>query len=127
MAPDEAVEAILHHVLEMEWGILYEFMPHLDVEALRSACLTRLAEAATARERIRCYFLLSELGASCLPEAQTQILRRDLEENDSELRVGALGCAVACHVRICPPTGCSKSPWTVKTERRSRLGTPHGS
>lgn len=104
MPPADAVYAIFHHRLEIEWGVLYELASHLNVSALREACLAALEQAAGPQQRIRFYCLLSELGApSCLPRSLLPILRRDVEEGDAELRAAALGCAVACEVPDLPP------------------------
>lgn len=103
MTSENAVNAILHHHLDFEWSVFYEFAACLDVDGLRSHCLAALNEEASPRERIRAYHLLSELGAPALSDAQIRLLQQDIEEGDAELRVAALGCAAACNVTGLPP------------------------
>lgn len=103
MTSANAVDAILHHHLDFEWSIFYEFAACLDVDGLRNHCLAALNEEASPRERIRAYHLLAELGAPSLSEAQSQLLQQDLEEDNPELRVAALGCAASCNVTGLPP------------------------
>ena len=103
MNPTEIVSAIVHHSLSFEWSVFYDFAAQLDAATLQIVCLLNLDDNSTRRDKTRVYFLLSELGEAPLSERQRQILRRDIEGSDPQLRMGALGVAVGCNVQALPP------------------------
>lgn len=103
MTPADAVQAILHHSLDFEWSKFYDFARWLDVEGMRESTLAVLGKEAAPRERVRAYFLLPELGNPPTDDDLFVALRKDIEGDDSQLRSGALGVAVAFEVPGLPP------------------------
>lgn len=103
MRPQTCVRQIIEHPLDIEWGTLYTNAARLNAALLHTEALKVLDRESSPRERIRAYHLLTELGKGKLSKAQRHVIHRDLESDDPELRVAALGAAAENELLDLPP------------------------